>query len=263
VILATDGDFNEGETSEEELEKLVVQYKDWGVYLTCLGVGMGNYKDSKLEVLAKKGNGNFAYLDDEEEAEKVLVREFTQTVYAVADDAYLNIVFNPSIVKEYRLIGFDNKAKALSDSLSEIQGGEVGSGHSLLALFELTPVSADTAAGGNPGRLANVLLNYKLPHDSVERVTYYSCPDQLIAFRDLQPCYRFASSIALFGGLLKRSHFMKQADWKEAIEMAQQSGDPEDGMQQEFIGLIEKARKIYGKSRRRLDKEDRLSATNR
>ena len=86
VILATDGDFNEGETSEEELEKLVVEYKRWGVYLTCLGVGMGNYKDSKLEVLAKKGNGNFAYIDDEQEAEKVLVREFTQTVYAVADD---------------------------------------------------------------------------------------------------------------------------------------------------------------------------------
>jgi Ca-activated chloride channel homolog len=263
VILATDGDFNEGETSEEELEKLVVQYKDWGVDLTCLGVGMGNYKDSKLEVLAKKGNGNFAYLDDEEEAEKVLVREFTQTVYAVADDAYLNIVFNPSIVKDYRLIGFDNKAIALSDSLSEIQGGEVGSGHSLLALFELTPVSADSMVGGDPERLAKVVLNYKLPHDTMERITCYSCPDQLIAFRDLQPCYRFASSIALFGGLLKRSPFMKQADWKEVIEMAQESGDPQDGMQQEFIGLIEKARKIYGKNRRRLDKEDRLSATNR
>jgi Ca-activated chloride channel family protein len=257
VILATDGDFNEGETSEEELEKLVVQYKDWGVDLTCLGVGMGNYKDSKLEVLAKKGNGNFAYLDDEEEAEKVLVREFTQTVYAVADDAYLNIVFNPAIVKDYRLIGFDNKAKALSDSLSEVLGGEVGSGHSLLALFELTPVSGDSMVGGDPERLAKVVLNYKLPHDTVERVTCYSCPNQLIAFHDLQPCYRFASSIALFGGLLKRSPFMKQADWKEVIEMAQESGDPQDGMQQEFIGLIEKARKIYGKNRRRLDKEDR------
>jgi Ca-activated chloride channel homolog len=263
VILATDGDFNEGETSEEELEKLVAQYKDWGVYLTCLGVGMGNYKDSKLEVLAKKGNGNFAYLDDEEEAEKVLVREFTQTVYAVADDAYLNIDFNPSIVKDYRLIGFDNKAKALSDSLSEIQGGEVGSGHSLLALFELTPVRPDSVVGGYSQPLAKVVLNYKLPHDSVERMTSYTCPDQLIAFRDLQPCYRFASSIALFGGLLKRSPFMKQADWKEVIEMAQQSGDPEDGMQQEFIGLIEKARKIYGKNRRRLDKEDRVSAVNK
>ncbi|HEV3411655.1 MAG TPA: von Willebrand factor type A domain-containing protein [Puia sp.] len=250
VILATDGDFNEGETSEEELEKLVAQYKDWGVYLTCLGVGMGNYKDSKLEALAKRGNGNFAYLDDEEEAEKVLVREFTQTVYAVADDAYLNIVFNPSVVKNYRLIGFDNKVKALADSLSIIQGGEVGSGHSLLALFELTPVSADSVAGGEQDRLARVVLNYKLPHDSVERMTCYTCPNHLTAFHDLQPCYRFASSIALFGGLLKKSPFMKQADWKEVIEMAQESRDPEDGMQGEFIGLIEKARKIYGRNKR-------------
>ena len=251
VILATDGDFNEGETSEEELEKLVTQYKDWGIYLTCLGVGMGNYKDSKLEVLAKKGNGNFAYLDDEQEAEKVLVREFTQTVYAVADDAFLNIVFNSALVRNYRLIGFDNKIKALSDSLSGLQGGEVGSGHSLLALFELTPVSPDSIGpGGDPGLLAKVVLNYKLPHDSLERMTCYSCPNHLIAFHDLQPCYRFASSIALFGGLLKKSPFMKQADWKDAIEMAQQSRDPEDGMQVEFIGLIEKAQKIYKRSKR-------------
>ncbi len=85
----------------------------------------------------------------------------------------------------------------------------------------------------------------------------YTCPNHLIAFQDLQPCYRFASSIALFGGLLKKSPFMKQADWKEVIEMAQESGDPQDGMQQEFIGLIEKARKIYGRGRRRIDREDR------
>lgn len=267
MILATDGDFNEGETSEEELEKLVVEYKDWGIYLTCLGVGMGNYKDSKLEALARKGNGNFAYLDDEQEAEKVLVEEFTQTVYAVADDAYLNIVFNPALVKDYRLIGFDNKVKMLSDSLSEIQGGEVGSGHSLLALFELTPaegsyLQAGSGVVGGPSRvasrdrLAQVVLNYKLPHDTVERVTDYTCTDHLVAFRDLQPCYRFASSIALFGGLLKKSRFMRQADWKEAIEMAEQSRDPADGMQEEFIGLIEKARKIYGKTRHRVEKDD-------
>jgi Ca-activated chloride channel homolog len=265
VILATDGDFNEGETSEEELEKLVIQYKDWGIYLTCLGVGMGNYKDSKLEVLARKGNGNFAYLDDEQEAEKVLVREFTQTVYAVADDAYLNISFTPSLVKDYRLIGFDNKIKVLSDSLSEIQGGEVGSGHSLLALFEITPADGGSATesgnggleGSNGGMLAHVVLNYKLPGDPVERTTGYACPNETIPFRDLQPCYRFASSIALFGGLLKKSRFMRQADWKDAIEMAEQSRDPADGMQQEFIGLIEKARKIYGKTRHHTFKEDR------
>src|SRR6185295_13025202 len=113
-ILATDGDFNIGQTSEEDLENLITSYQQTGIYLTCLGVGMGNYKNSKLEVLAKKGNGNFSYLDDEREAEKVLVREFTQTVYAVADDAYLNIAFNPSLVRNYRLIGFDNKEKVLS-----------------------------------------------------------------------------------------------------------------------------------------------------
>ncbi|HVS95626.1 MAG TPA: von Willebrand factor type A domain-containing protein [Puia sp.] len=251
VILATDGDFNEGETSEEELEKLVVQYKDWGVYLTCLGVGMGNYKDSKLEALAKKGNGNFAYLDEEQEAEKVLVREFTQTVYAVADDAYLNIRFNPTLVKEYRLIGFDNKVKALSDTSSELLGGEVGSGHSLLALFEIVPTDPDSTVVTDPYRLAEVLLNYRLPRETAARTSSFDCSSRLIAFRDLQPCYRFASSIALFGGLLKKSPFMKQADWKDAIQMAEHSVDPADPMQEEFITLIEKARKIYGRNKHR------------
>ena len=254
VILATDGDFNEGETSEEELEKLVIQYKDWGIYLTCLGVGMGNYKDSKLEALAKKGHGNFAYLDDEREAEKVLVREFTQTVYAVADDAYLNIQFNSSLVKDYRLIGFDNKVKVLSDSLSELQGGEVGSGHSLLALFEIVPT--DSTEMHDSERLARVQLNYRLPHDPRARLSSYDCASAITPFRDLQPCYRFASSIALFGGLLKKSRFTHQADWKDAILMAEQSSDPEDAMQQEFIALIEKARKIYGHSRRHHKEED-------
>ena len=251
MILATDGDFNEGETSEDELEKLVVQYKDWGIYLTCLGVGMGNYKDSKLEAMAKSGNGNFAYLDDEREAEKVLVREFTQTVYAVADDAYLNIQFNPGLVKEYRLIGFDNKVKMLSDSLSQLQGGEVGSGHSLLALFEIVPTDPDTAEVQDPERIARVQLNYRVPHDHHARVSSYDCASQTIPFRELQPCYRFASSIALFGALLKKSRFAHQADWKDAIEMAQQSSDPNDAMQQEFITLIEKARKIYAHSSKR------------
>jgi Ca-activated chloride channel family protein len=250
VILATDGDFNEGETSEEDLENLVVQYKDWGIYLTCLGVGMGNYKDSKLEAMAKKGHGNFAYLDDDREAEKVLVREFTQTVYAVADDAYLNIQFNPTLVKDYRLIGFDNKVKVLSDSLSELQGGEVGSGHSLLALFELVPTDPDSMEIHDPERMARVQLNYRLPHDSCARVSAYDCASTITPFRDLQPCYRFASSIALFGGLLKKSRFTHQADWKDAIQLAEQSSDPDDSMQQEFIALIEKARKIYGHSAR-------------
>jgi Ca-activated chloride channel family protein len=255
VILATDGDFNVGETSEDELEKLVTLHKQWGIYLTCLGVGMGNYKDSKLEVLAKKGNGNFAYLDDEREAEKVLVREFTQTVYAVADDAYLNICFNPMLVKNYRLIGFDNKAKLLSDSLNEVQGGEVGSGHSLLALFEISPTDPETINQADKGKLARVVLNYKLPHDSVVRSSSYTCSSDLTPFEELQPCYRFASSIALFGGLLKRSKFMPRGSWKELVQLAERSSDPADGMQQEFIGLIEKARKIYGRQKKRKEQD--------
>ncbi len=124
VILATDGDFNIGQTTEEQLEQLIISHQETGIYLTCLGVGMGNYKDSKLEVLAKKGNGNFAYLDNEVEAEKVLVKELTQTLYSVADDASLSIKFNDEYVKEYRLIGYDNKFKALADSIMEVEGGK-------------------------------------------------------------------------------------------------------------------------------------------
>ena len=246
VILATDGDFNVGETSEEDLEKLISLNKQGGVYLTCLGVGMGNYKDSKLEILAKKGNGNFAYLLNEKEAEKVLVEEFTQTVYAVADDAYLNIAFDPDLVKDYRLIGFDNKVNSLTDSLNEVQGGEVGSGHSLLALFELDPVETDSIRQpADRNKLAGVVLDYRLPGDSLERKSTYKCPSQFTRFDALPPCYRFAASVALFGGLLKKTHYMGQAGWKEAIGLAQRSYDPTDGVQRELIDLMEKARKIY------------------
>jgi Ca-activated chloride channel family protein len=132
----------------------------------------------------------------------------------------------------------------------------VGSGHSLLALFEVVPLDADSVRG-NADRLARVVLNYRLPNDRTARVSYYECSSQLTPFEKLQPCYRFASSIALFGGLLKKSRFIKQADWKDAILMAERASDPGDEMQREFIALIEKARRIYGKShRRRREEED-------
>jgi Ca-activated chloride channel family protein len=212
---------------------------------------MGNYKDSKLEVLAKKGNGNFAYLDNDKEAEKVLVEEFTQTVYAVADNAYLNIAFNPDLVKNYRLIGFDNKLKALADSMNEVQGGEVGSGHSLLALFELDPVDGESEEWKSDRyKLADVVLNYRLPGDSVDRASNYRCGSMLTHFDELPACYRFASSVALFGGLLKKTSYMGQAGWKDAIGLAQESYDHEDGVQKELLDLMEKARKIYKHEKR-------------
>lgn len=253
VILATDGDFNVGQASEAELEKLITQHQESGIYLTCLGVGMGNYKDSKLEVLAKKGNGNFAYLDNEKEAEKVLVKELTQTLYTVADDAFMNIRFNPSLVKEYRLIGFDNKVKALADSLNEVEGGEVGPGHSLLVLFEITPVhqATDMNSFYDKEGIASIAVNYRLPNDSAHRITRFTCHAQFTEFPELPSCYRFASSVAMFASLLKYSKFARRITWNDVAIVAQDACNPGDAIQKEYISMIGKAKKIYAKERKR------------
>ncbi|NML19351.1 VWA domain-containing protein [Pseudoflavitalea sp. G-6-1-2] len=257
VILATDGDFNVGQSSEAELEKLITMHQESGIYLTCLGVGMGNYKDSKLEVLAKKGNGNFAYLDNEHEAEKVLVKELTQTLYTVADDAYLNIRFNSSLVREYRLIGFDNKAKALADSLNEVEGGEVGPGHSLLVLFELTPVrgsGADSYPTDEP--LANISINFRKPAETVRRISEYQVESVFTGFDELPQCYRFATSVSMFASLLKQSKFSNQYGWSDVIDLANESLRKGDYFEEEFLTMVSKAKKIYGKMKRRKKKDE-------
>ncbi len=251
VILATDGDFNIGQASEDELEILITQHQQSGIYLTCLGVGMGNYKDSKLEVLAKKGNGNFAYLDNEKEAEKVLVKELTQTLYTVADDAYLNIQFSPNLVSEYRLIGYDNKLRALADTLSEVEGGEVGSGLSLMVLFELVPHYSRLESSSNRDPVANVMVHYRNPSDSTHRVSYYNCASAITEFSDLPSCHQFAASVTMFALLLKESKYSKRYSWNDAIILAHQSHNPNDPLQAEFIGMIEKAKRIYLKNRKK------------
>jgi Ca-activated chloride channel homolog len=252
VILATDGDFNIGQTSEDDLVKIITEHRESGIYLTCLGVGMGNYKDSKLEALAKKGNGNFAYLDDEKEAEKVLVKELTQTLYSVADDAYLNINFNPRFVKEYRLIGFDNKLNAVADSSSELEGGEIGSGHTLMAMIEITPVPGVFDEMYHRGNMiADFTLHYKLPKDTINQRSFYKCPATFTEFEELPPCYRFASSVVMFASLLKQSKYAKTIGWSDAIILANQSAEKNNSLQKEFVELIEKARKIYSRERKR------------
>ena len=253
VILATDGDFNVGQANEDELENLITLHRQSGIYLTCLGVGMGNYKDSKLEILAKKGNGNFAYLDNEKEAEKILVKELTQTLYTVADDAYLSVHFNAKLVKDYRLIGFDNKLKAVSDSLSELEGGEVGSGHSLMAIFEIAPTYANIAAADNPGMepLAKAVINYRCPNDAEKKVSAFSVPFVFTEFNEVPPCHRFAASVVEFSMLLKNSPYAKAISWNDAIILANESHNSNDPVQKEFITLIEKAKKIYSKGRKK------------
>ena len=258
VILATDGDFNIGQTSDEDLENLIISYQQTGIYLTCLGVGMGNYKDSKLEVLAKKGNGNFSYLDNEVEAEKVLVKEFTQNLYSVADDATLNIYFDDEYIKEYRLIGFDNKLKALSDSVMEMEGGEVGSGHSMIALLEIIPAGKLAAAIQFSDNLqainkniAEVSVNYRLPGDSVKLWSGYGVKYNYTPFTELPQSYKFATSVAMFGSMLKESPFAKQITWNEIIIAANESYDKTDPIQKEFVTIIEKAKKIYSKRKKK------------
>jgi Ca-activated chloride channel homolog len=250
VILATDGDFNVGNISEKALEEMIVKERQSGVYLTCLGVGMGNYKDSKLETLAKKGNGNFAYLDDIHEAEKVLVKELTQTFYAVADDVFLNIHFNDKLVKRYRLIGFDNKKDAIADSTGELEGGEIGSGSSVMAVFEIEPAKEVIPADTQMGNLANVTMRYRLCNDSSYKKTSYACPANFIEFKNIDHELQFASAVTMFGLKLRQSRHIRDADWGDIEIIATAAADNNNYLQNQFLGLVAKAGKIY-KSRKK------------
>jgi Ca-activated chloride channel family protein len=250
VILATDGDFNVGLKSESELDELISQQRESGIYLTCLGVGMGNYKDSKIQTLAKKGNGNFAYLDSFKEAEKVLLKEFTQTLYSIADDVYMDVQFNPEYVKDYRLIGYDNKSGALTDSSSIIEGGEIGSGQSLISIFEITLNKEITnTVSGN--EFADVKLQYKLPNDSIDRQFRHSSKMNLVPFDKAEKCYRFSAAVVMFGSMLRYSAFFKNMTWNDIVARASSSIDEQDLLQKEFVGIVQQAKTLYSKSKKK------------
>ena len=254
VILATDGDFNVGAKTEDELDELISQKRQSGIYLTCLGVGMGNYKDSKIQTLAKKGNGNFAYLDNFPEAEKVLLTEFTQTLYAVADNVYMNVNFDPNYVKEYRLIGFDNKVGALNDSLSVIEGGEVGSGHSIIAAIEIIPTGFNKDAverDFSPGNIADIKIHYKLPNDTVERQFPGSVPLNYKDFNSIDRNLRFSTAVIMFGSLLRSAPVTKEINWNDTILLASQASDDNDPIQKEFVSLVKEAKILYSKQKKK------------
>jgi Ca-activated chloride channel family protein len=251
VILATDGDFNVGQTSEKALEELITSQMHYGIYLTCLGVGMGNYKDSKLETLAKKGNGNFAYIDNIYEAQKVLVTEFTKTLYAVANDAYLNINFNKEIIKEYRLIGFDNKRASIEDSTSELEGGEVGSGHTMMAIFEV--IANNPASLDSTKQVAKADLQYKLPNSDKIVHQKFNIQNNVLDLNHADSTLRFATSVAMFGSLLKQSKYAKNYNFMDVHSLASSSVRFNDYAQQEFLKLILKANKLYNIKKKRRD----------
>ena len=241
VILATDGDFNVGQTSEKALEELISKKKETGIYLTCLGVGMGNFKDSKLETLAKRGNGNYAYLDDLHEAEKVLVHELTETLYAVGDDAFINIVFDANQVSDYRLIGFDNKRDAVKDTSSDMDGGEIGSGGSTMALFEITttPNFDSLLTVGtlhlkfhDPQSISKekIAINYAIKASKNDSTTRGE---------------KFAAAVAMYGLKLKESPYLNNKSWTEVRSQAEASVDKTHFLQGEFLKLVDKSIKIY------------------
>ena len=261
VILATDGDFNVGVSGENELESLILKMKQGGIYLTCLGVGMGNYKDSKIEALAKKGNGNFAYLDDEKEGEKVLVKELTQTLYAVADNVSLNIHFNAEAIRSYRLIGFDNKRTALEDTTSALEGGEIGSGHSMIAVFEVTPGSsqATNRLPDEQQQLAAVTINYNLPGKKEQLMQVYECINNYKPLEQLDHYFSFATSVCMFGGFLHSSPYLKKATWDDVVNLTKASMDVSNPLHTEFFDMVVKAKKIYepSKKRKRRNRDER------
>jgi Ca-activated chloride channel family protein len=254
VILATDGDFNVGLKTDEELDELITNQKESGVYLTCLGVGMGNYKDSKIHLLAEKGNGNFSYLDNYKEAEKVLLKEFTRTLYSVADNVYMNVEFNPDYVKEYRLIGFDNKVGALRDSLSVIEGGEIGSGHSMIALFEIVPTEINKVAVKNntaAGKFANINVQYQKPGNANQQHFNITSRFEFIPFNNMDKCYHFSAAVAMFGSILRSSLYIKNTGWNDIISLAQASSGSNDLMQKEFVALVNRAKALYSKNKKK------------
>lgn len=250
IILATDGDFNIGQTTEKDLEELIAKEKETGVYLTCLGVGMGNYKDSKIEILAKKGNGNFAYIDDIREAEKVLVTEFTQTLYSVASNVNISIKFNPDLIKEYRLIGYDNKRNVLAENGNELEGGEVGSGSGNTVLFEIIPAKRDSLYHGKQDA-AVVSVNYRLPNDTLDRSLNYHCPAVYIPFNQLDKSLQFATSVTMFGLRLRQSKYFPGKDWEAIKDVALSAITPGDYLQTEFLELVDKTKEIYQKNKKR------------
>ncbi|WP_449439888.1 YfbK domain-containing protein [Pedobacter steynii] len=280
VILATDGDFNVGASSDDDMEKLIEKKRKSGIFLTTLGYGMGNYKDSKMEVLANKGNGNYAYIDNITEARKVLVNEFGGTLFTIAKDVKLQIEFNPSKVQSYRLIGYENrmlKAKDFNDDQKD--AGELGSGHTVTALYEVIPVGVkSTFSGsvddlkyqsnskpvvlGNSKELLTVKLRYKHPDGSVSKLIEQPVIDTSVPFNKTSNNFRFSAAVAEFGMLLRQSDFRQNSSFDQVIRNAQNAvGNDNEGYRSEFIKLAKSA-KLLAKDLLSLEDKTALNEKN-
>lgn len=242
VILAADGDFNVGMSTEKDLMNLIQQEKQSGIYLSCLGVGSGNYKDSKLYTMAQKSNGNFSYIDNEQEAERVLVTDITKTLFTVAEDVFISVVFNPGKAEQYRLLGYENDNSIVTDSLKKLKGGEIGSGHSLMAVFELSKPDTNIT---NQDWLAKMDVHYKLPMQTADYTISYTCPDNLVVLKQTDSSIRKAASVVMFGMKLKDTEYSNAISWRSLQKLATGCFNKERYIDKEFLTLVSKAKKMY------------------
>ncbi|HQL69603.1 MAG TPA: DUF3520 domain-containing protein, partial [Bacteroidales bacterium] len=254
VILATDGDFNVGESSDASMERLIEEKRESGVYLSILGFGMGNYKDSKMEKLSNKGNGNYAYIDNIMEARKIFSEELWGTLFTIAKDVKIQIEFNPAKVKAYRLIGYENRILNKEDfNNDKIDAGEIGSGHSVTALYEIIPGTSDEPVA-NVDPLSYQEITVRKSGDLMTLKIRYKDPDgtesKLISsrltptdFGKISDNFKLAASVAEFGMLLRNSEFKGLSSYDEAIRLAKESkGSDPYGYRAEYIVLLEKAK---------------------
>jgi Ca-activated chloride channel homolog len=257
VILATDGDFNVGMTSEDALVRLIAKERESGVFLSVLGFGMGNYKDATLERLADEGNGNYAYIDSLAEARKVLVAEAGATLVTLAQDVKLQLEFNPRHVASYRLIGYDNRRLESADFKDDAKdAGELGAGQRVTALYELIPpgkpspqapvdplrYQSTSASSGHSAELCTIQLRYKLPGASTSRALERRVAAESAPLEQTSAAFRFAAAVATFGMTLRRSPDRGTSHYGLARELARGAlGHDLDGYQHELLGLIDGA----------------------
>ena len=266
VILCTDGDFNVGVSSKEGLESLIEEERKSGVFLTVLGYGMGNYKDNKMQALAEKGNGNHAYIDNIQEANKVLVNEFGGTISTVAKDVKLQIEFNPAQVEAYRLIGYESRLLNKEDFNDDAKdAGEMGAGHVVTAFYEVVPVGVKSDYAGkvddlkyqkvddkkqrvytNSDELLTVKLRYKQPDKDVSKKIELVVKDD--KKNQVSPDFHFASAVAMYGQLLSDSDFKADASYEKVVALAKKGlNNDERGYRREFIRLVEAASGLTGR----------------
>jgi len=261
VILATDGDFNVGSSSNTDMEKLIEEKRKTGVFLTCLGYGMGNYKDSKMEILADKGNGNYAYIDNIQEANRFLGKEFKGSMFAIAKDVKIQIEFNPKQVQAYRLIGYENRKLRPEDFKNDaIDAGELGSNHTVTALYEIIPAGVksnylaeqpdelkytktETGSNNYSSELATIKFRYKKPdgEKSIEMVQVIE--NKSVALEKSSDDMKFSSAVAWFGLKLRESKLISDKSSDGIVKLAKQGNSNDDqGYKAEFIRLVEGAK---------------------